>query len=136
MSINPVQNIEPATSFASHNSPGAQSPTPAPARKVQADSGTLPDPEPGESQNVPSLSEVPKDEVEVQRDSQNNGEIVVRYVDHSGNLILQMPTEQVLNMTRAIDEDLERELQAPAKVQETKVQETVEGHEGGKSDGH
>jgi hypothetical protein len=131
MSINPVQNIEPAPSFVTHNSPGAQSPTPAPPRKVQPDSGTLPDPEPGESQTVSSLPEAAEDEVQVQRDSQNNGEIVVRYVDHAGNLILQVPTEQVLNVTRSIEADLERAQQSRAKVQGT-----VEGHQGGKSDGH
>jgi len=132
MSINPVQNIEPAaeTSPASYDSRGAQSPTPAPARNVHSDSGNAPDPESDESRSIPSLSEMPEDEVEVQRDNQNNGEIVVRYVDHSGNLILQVPSEQVLNMTKSIDEDLEREQQARAKV-ETAVARNPRGESDG-----
>jgi hypothetical protein len=126
MSILPVSIIGPAIEM-----PDSQD-LRAPRRTVpaQPDSGTAPDAKPTSSPNVSSLAEMPEDEVEVQRDSQNNGEIVVRYVDHSGNLILQMPTEQVLNMTRAIEEGLEREQQSRAKVQETV------GHEGGKSDGH
>jgi hypothetical protein len=133
MSINPVQNSGPAAeaSLASHDSRAAQSPTPASARKVQPDSGNRPDPEPVESRSVPSLSEIPEDEVEVQRDSQNDGEIVVRYVDRAGNLILQVPTEQVLNMTHAIKEDLEREQEARAKP-ETGPKTNL----GGKFDGH
>jgi hypothetical protein len=133
MSINPVPNIEPAaeTSFASYDSHGAQSPTPNPIRKVQPDSGSSPNPEPAEARSVPSPSEVPQDEVEVQRDSQTNGEIVVRYVDHSGDLILQVPSEQVLNVTRSIDQDLEHQQQVHARSEAT-----VGSYKGGKSDGH
>jgi hypothetical protein len=119
MSILPVSNIGPVPEI-----PDARSAARRSAPSVP-DSGTPPDAEPARASNVSSLSEVPKDEVEVQRDSQNNGEIVVRYMDHAGNLILQMPSEQVLNVTRSIDEDLERERQSRAKLQEA-----VEGSQG------
>jgi hypothetical protein len=127
MSILPVSITGSAAEIPASQGP-VGAPGPAPGRH---DSGTPPNPEPARPPNVSSLSEVGEDEVQVQRDSQNNGEIVVRYVDHSGNLILQMPTQQVLNVTRAIEEDLEREQQALAKVQGT-----IEGHEVGKSDGN
>jgi len=133
MSINPVPNLEPGgeTSLASHDSREAQAPHPAPARKVQPDAGTSPEAEAASSAKVSSLAEMPKDEVEVQRDNQTNGEIVVRYMDHAGSLILQVPSEQILNLTRSIDRDLEREQEVRAKA-ETAVQ----GHPGGESDGH
>jgi len=129
MSIHPVPIIPPATETAEARDSGrAPSSRPAPPRP---DSGNAPDPEAASSQNNSPLSRMAEDEVEVQRDSQTNGEIVVRYVDHSGNVILQMPSAQVLNVTRAIDQDLEREQEVRAKEQIT-----AESSRGGKSDGH
>jgi hypothetical protein len=129
MSINSIPLIKPATEIADSRESGA-----APSSRSapeQPDLGSPPEEETASTQNIPSLSEMPKDEVEVQRDGQTNGEIVVRYMDHAGNLILQVPSEQVLNVSRGIDQDLEREQEVRAKSEGT-----VEGDEGGKSDGH
>jgi uncharacterized FlaG/YvyC family protein len=51
----------------------------------------------------------------VQRDSETNGEIVIRYLDRSGDVILQVPSSQMLALTRAIDQNLQQE----AKVRAT-----------------
>ena len=129
MGIHPVPIIQPASENSdSRDSGGAQSSRRAP---VRSDSGSAPEPETAGTQNISTLSEMPQDEVQVQRDNQANGEIVIRYMDHAGNLILQVPSEQVLNVTRSIDQDLEREQQVRLKAEQT-----VEGHQEGESGGH
>jgi len=52
--------------------------------------------------------QLPEDEVQLQRDSELPNELVVRYVDGSGNLILQVPAEQVLQFERAIAAEFEK----------------------------
>jgi len=74
---------------------------------------------------------MPQDEVEVQRDSAANDEIVIKYMDHSGNVILQVPSSQVLGVTRAIDQDFQREQRLRANTS------AVVGSTGGeKAHGH
>jgi uncharacterized FlaG/YvyC family protein len=48
-----------------------------------------------------------QDEVRVQRDSGVNSQIVIKYLDSKGNLILQIPSSQVLGLARAIEQALE-----------------------------
>lgn len=50
----------------------------------------------------------------MQRDSATNGEIVIRYLDQRGNLILQVPSSEVLGVTRGIDQALEQSKRAQA----------------------
>lgn len=60
--------------------------------------------------NPPSPSappELPQDEVEVQRDPAGSGQIVVKYLDAKGNLILQVPSAQVLKLARSIEQALD-----------------------------
>ena len=51
----------------------------------------------------------PQDEVEVQRESGNR--IVIKYLDASGRLIFQVPTSQVLELNKAIEQALEHQAQ-------------------------
>ena len=50
--------------------------------------------------------------MQVQRDSQTNGEVVIKYLDHAGNLILQVPSSQMIGLARAIEEDFQQEAKA------------------------
>lgn len=52
-----------------------------------------------------------RDEVRVQRDEETNGQIVIKYMDAAGNLILQIPSSQVLGLARAIDQALQEQAQ-------------------------
>ncbi len=52
------------------------------------------------------------DEVQVHRDDE--GSIVIKYVDRSGNVVLQVPSSQVLGLTRAIEKALNDEAQKHA----------------------
>jgi len=48
-----------------------------------------------------------QDEVQVQRTDGVSGDIVIKYVDASGSLILQIPSEQVLGLARAVERAIE-----------------------------
>jgi uncharacterized FlaG/YvyC family protein len=45
----------------------------------------------------------------VQRDDESNGQIVIKYLDHSGQVILQIPSSQVLGLARAIEKTFEEQ---------------------------
>ena len=129
MSINPAQGI----SFVNEAHIADAS---ARLTMTQSRSGSQPDVELLPKQELPDpqrtgpSSELPQDEVQVQRDSETNDEIVIKYLDHSGNLILQVPSSEVLGLTRAISEDFEQQ----AKIRVEDEHETV--GDGGKGHGH
>jgi hypothetical protein len=113
MSINPVPIIEPAgaAQFAADD-PRQRPSTTAKTNSAKPDPGTSPKQEAGTAQGPAAGTEIPQDEVQVQRNSQTNGEIVIRYLDHYGNVIVQVPSAQMLGVTRAIDQDLLKEAKA------------------------
>src|SRR5437879_4370787 len=97
MSINPVPAVSNATNASltggagrSSSAPGPHEPSPRPnsgAKSIQEIQQRL---------QTSETLEIPRDEVQVQRDSASNGQIVIRYLDHSGQVILQVPSSQVL----------------------------------------
>jgi hypothetical protein len=114
MSISPVLIIPSAMDA----QPQEAQPHPAPepvtavAKSSQPDSGNSPK---QESEHLPASTqpfELPGDEVQVQRDAETNGEVVIKYLDHSGSVILQVPSSQMLGLTRSIEQDLEQEAKA------------------------
>ena len=132
MSINPVTAISQLVEARLANA-NARTPQPPPAQGVAATNepnvGPLPKPEAQPPQKAAASAELPQDEVHVQRDSQADGDIVVRYTDHTGNLILQVPDAEVLDVTRAINQ----EFRAEAKARAAAVQAE---NKGGQSHGH
>jgi len=132
MSISPAQGIIVPLDNQQVEERSAHPPTAAPSTPeeniAQPDSGASSKTNANPAQNAAQNNELPEDEVQVQRDSQTNGDIVVKYVDHSGNLILQVPSLQVLGLARAIDQDFARE----AKLHNP---ENASQDEGGKSHG-
>ncbi len=139
MSIGPVQNIgsisqEPSVKA---NPPAERSQTSAnqqePAEKTaQPETGTLPKQKEAGVKNLPSLAELPQDEVQVQRDSQNRDEVVIKYLDKTtGDLILQVPSAEVLSVARGIYQEFGQQ----AKVQESAGAATV-ANKGEKPHGH
>jgi hypothetical protein len=136
MSIHPVQGTGPAneTQFADANVRPwpPRSSAPAAAGSSQLNSEVAPKQELRNPQNESASREMPQDVVQVQRDGGTNGEIVIRYLDRSGDVILQVPSAQVLAMTRTIDENFQQE----AKARSAAVGTTQAGSEGGKTHGH
>ncbi len=82
---------------------------PARANSAPPGSGTLSVQEIPSRTPTPPAAETAQDEVQVQRDSESNGQIVIRYVDKSGNLILQIPSSQVLGLARALERTLSQQ---------------------------
>jgi len=131
MSINPVASIGSMTEAesAAAKSSSAQAPQVAGPAAYVSDSGSAPKPETPVVQGSAPVVEIPQDEVEVQRDSQANNEIVIRYVDGSGNLILQVPSSEVLNLARAIAQTFQQKSGQSDRIEAT-------NGEGGNSRGH
>jgi len=129
MSINPVLGMEAASTQWADGNPYRNGSAAANPRPAPPDPGTSPKQEAHLSPSAPSLAELPQDEVQVQRDSGTNDEIVIRYVDRSGKLILQVPSSQVLGMARAIGQEMAQEakIEANASAQSS--------HQGGKVHG-
>lgn len=131
MSINPIPAIggNEAQLPDVHSGRG-ETPSVSSAGETPA-SGTLPKREIPAPQTTPASAEPPQDEVQVQRDSGTGGEIVIRYLDHAGNVVLQVPTSQMLGVMRAIDQDFAQE----AKARES-IQASERASSGGKDHGH
>jgi len=72
-----------------------------------------------------------QDEVQVQRTNDGRGDIVIRYVDPHGNLILQIPSSQLLGLARAIDHALEEQAS-----QKSNASGDSQSNRGGESDGY
>lgn len=131
MSINPVQGIGPAGEAQLADANLRPQPTRSEGEgSAQPNPGTAPKQDTAIRESAPVSDEMPQDEVQVQRDSGTDDEIVIKYVDHSGNVILQMPSSEVLGLARAISEDFQQQ----AKARAASGPET--GEEGEKTHGH
>jgi len=115
MSINPVQNPNTASPMPEASEPLA-SVRLSPASHSAPNLGTVSKRESHMVQDQPVPEEIAKDEVQVQRDSQAGGAIVIRYLDAHGNVVLQVPSSQVLELARSIRQDLESATKAVSLV--------------------
>ena len=108
MSIHPVPTLGPGGGAPADSAvvrKGSSIPTQADVAHFE--SGTKPTAEHPPSKAAPESAEMPRDEVQVQRVNGASGDIVIRYLDASGNLILQIPSSQVLGLARAVEQALE-----------------------------
>ena len=115
MSIYPVQaadSLSPQLPDRSGSS-GASVSLARKAHNPVPDSGTPAKRENQGVQDAASAPEMPQDEVEVQREGKLNGEIVIKYLDRSGDVILQVPSPQVLNLDRSIAHDTASPAESP-----------------------
>ena len=110
MSIDPVTAISSAADSASGAAVGRPSGvSPDPRAASGSNSATKPIEENHSEKLTSEPPELPQDEVEVQRTNDGSGDIVIRYMDPHGNLILQIPSSQVLGLARAIERTLEQQ---------------------------
>lgn len=123
MSINPVSNI---TSNDLASDPNLRV---APQRSAahRSDSEPRPTREIKKPQSDPASFELPQDEVQVQRDPAGSGQIIIRYLDSKGNLILQVPSSQLLGLARSIEETLSAQAKSHAADDATEQGDT-HGH--------
>ncbi len=105
MSVNPVPSFEYASG--AESSKAEVQPMPV---DIGVGSEKIPDPGQSPEVNKPQPApasaslELPEDEVQVQRDS-SSGEIIIRYLDGRGDVILQVPSEQLLNLAHAAEHE-------------------------------
>ena len=114
MSMNPVEMISASSE-----------------KRSKSDLGTNSNRELRLSESDPQAAPASRGEVQVQRDSERSDVIVIKYLDRSGNLILQMPSSQVLHLAQAIEKALEQDAQ-----KRTASRVTGSRSEGGSTDGH
>lgn len=113
MSIDPVQTRAAANAaqpVQAHDDPAHATGPQVRHDRVHPNSGMQPNRESPVHQRDRKVLEMPQDEVQVQRDSQN--QIVIKYLDGSGKVIFQVPSSQVLALQQAIEQALEQQAQS------------------------
>ena len=121
MSINPVpttSSIDPAAADVAVRRNSSSEPHPH-AVSAAPDLGIKPKEEIRAAQSHSTSAPVQRDEVRVQRDEESNGQIVIKYMDAAGNLILQIPSSQVLGLARAIEQALQEQAQEQLRKSES-----------------
>jgi hypothetical protein len=115
MSIAPVQssppNPSPQSETASVRTQQAPSTTTSETPEqpvVESVSGTLPKANPTVEKVVPTVYVLPEDVVEVHQDPDIKNQVIVQYLDHSKNVVLQVPSNQELGVERGIAQDFQQ----------------------------
>lgn len=128
MSIAPVEGIS-ATRNEQVERPSLGSGTPQsrPVPSAQTVSGGFSEQESFPAKNVPSTYELPVDVVEVHQDPDIKGQIIIQYLDHTGSLILQVPSTEELSVERGIAQ----EFQESAKLRAVTTTPNSAGEGGG-----
>jgi len=114
MSIGPVQSFGPGGEVqpADANLRAARArPSPPPdvtVQQLQPDPGNVPkrEAQPVQTSSPQPLSE--QYEVQVQPDPELQNELIFKYVDRAGNLVLQVPSAQALSVKRGILEEFQQ----------------------------
>lgn len=121
MSIAPVEGFTPPRNEQSRSAPPANAsanarPSRSPARPkpVSAEevtlsaSGTLSKQEIAVEKNVAAPRELPEDVVEVHQDPEIKDQIIIQYLDPAKDVVLQVPSNQELNVERGIVRDAQQ----------------------------
>jgi hypothetical protein len=135
MSIAPVEGFPPPGNELSGSRQLPNSQTRAQSavaeQASQPVSETLQKPEGIAQKHVPSTYELLRDVVEVHQDPEMKGQIIVQYLDQAHNVILQVPSNQELDVEHGIAQEFQQE----AKLRAT-VATAHPGSEGEKTYGH
>jgi hypothetical protein len=131
MSIAPIQGF-PALRNEPSSNPGVPSsalqahPASAVAEGTATPvSGTTPKQEKSVAKNSPSTGELPEDVVEVHQDPDRGDQVIIQYLDQSKDVILQVPSQQELDVQRGIAAEFEQA--AKLRVSERTVAARSEG---------
>ena len=123
MSIGPVQSFGLLTDpKAEDATPGARQGQPkaahSPEEKAAHTQAAEPKPEKVKPVKAANTVAEPQYEVKVLRDSQVQDQIVIKYTDtKTGNVVLQVPSTQVLGVARGIYEELQEQAKNLAEAQ-------------------
>jgi len=137
MSITPVQSISPARGDPSERTSvrpvdfQAHSETRVAEGQAESVSGTLSKAGKSAAENLPLTSELPQDVVELHQDPESKNQVIIQYLDPAKQVILQVPSQQELNVERGISKESQQE----AKLRESKRTGAV-GSGGGPTHGN
>ena len=106
MSISPVANLSSDPSPDLSGSPSAT--TSATEHKYSPITEPVAKRETASPPSSAPASTIPEDEVELQHDPELKSDFIVKYLDASGRLVLQVPSEQMLDVERGIAEELQQ----------------------------
>jgi len=136
MSIDPAEGIpaavvtQTARSNAGSRHTEARPESGAPEGTIQHVSGRLSKQENSVAKKVPPHYELPEDVVEVHQDPEIKSQIIVDYSDKAKNVVLQVPSNEELDVERGIAQ----EMQQAAKLRASGGTAAA-GGEGGKTHG-
>jgi len=120
MNIGPIQGFGPAGEVQLADASVRVRPSPSSPPEQPADqllpptTGRPPNQETPTAQSAPAAVGIQEDEVQLQRDPEAGDQIVVRYLDKTGSVILQIPSSQMLDVSRAIYQEFQKQ----SKLQE------------------
>ena len=115
MSIAPVPSFPAVSSEPSANpSIGSGHPQARPAsgagdQAAEPVSGTLAEQETSAAKSVASTYQLPQDVVEVHQDPEIKDQVIIQYLDHAKDVVLQVPSNQELGVERGIAHDFQQE---------------------------
>ncbi len=129
MSIYPAAEITSTTQQPAATSPAVDHYATSNVRSIDPNPGTSPKQESVKPRNDVQTQEMPQDEVQVQQDG-SDGKIIIRYLDGSGNVILQIPSSQLLSLSRAIGRalDAQAKSRSSANSSGTGQESSLHGH--------
>jgi hypothetical protein len=111
--------------------------SPAAAENGPPDAPTVVRPDKNQMQSAPhkqpqqlSLPQFPQDEVEVQFDKPMNDDILIyQFLDkRSGNLVMQLPSTQVLSVIHEIQDELQQNVSGQSGEQAEEIKRGGAGH--------
>ena len=109
MSIGPVQHLGPVRELTTGRAqPRDLAPQAHPDQVEPPNlpgSGGVPNREAQVPKDLSTASQLPEDVVELQYDGGPQKKLVVRYLDKAGEVILQVPSQQLLNVERSFAEE-------------------------------
>ncbi|MGD0212153.1 MAG: hypothetical protein ABSB87_02900 [Terriglobales bacterium] len=109
MSIAPAEGFPPSSAQSESASVGTgRQVRPAPAvahPPIGSVSGTPPKQETPVANSAPTTYDLPPDVVEVHQDPVDKSQVIIQYLNQSGNVVLQVPSNQELGVERGIAQD-------------------------------
>lgn len=138
MSVDPVLSYPPGRATAASDEPPR--PRQAQSHSAVANPGVVPLSNAGTPSTTqkaavkvtPAATEFPPDEVQLQLDTQIRDQVIIKYTDKAtGEVVLQVPSAQVLDVARGIYDDFQKETKARSAEDSVTIASV-----GGKPHGH
>ena len=129
MNIGPISNFSQVDGSLDAARAAAGQPANSDARANQPVPGTTPEQENSGAPKSPPVDDSPAVVVELQQDPEVKSQFIVEFLDQDKNVILQVPSQEELNVEHGIAEEL-------AQAAQQRANRTAPTEEGEKIDGN